>query len=76
MSDVEHLFCTASIGPGVPSRMIEAWGEALERKDPGTWSHCKLVAVFAKILAQALGLENKKRYGSLLTGHCSMRSSS
>jgi len=39
--------------------MIEVWGEALERKDPGTWSHCQRVAVFAKILAQALGLEKK-----------------
>src|SRR6266849_648014 len=48
-----------SIGPVAPSQMIEVWGEALERKDPGTWSHCQRVAVFAKILAQALGLEKK-----------------
>jgi putative nucleotidyltransferase with HDIG domain len=47
-----------SIGPGEPSRMIEAWGEALERKDPGTWSHCQRVAALAKILAQALGLDD------------------
>ena len=46
------------VGPGEPSRMIEAWGEALERKDPGTWSHCQRVAALAKILAQALGLDD------------------
>ena len=49
-----------SIGPGAPSELIEAWSEALERKDSDTWSHCKRVAVFAKILARALGLENKE----------------
>ncbi len=47
-----------SIGPVAPSQMIEAWGEALERKDPGTWSHCQRVAALAKILAQALGLDD------------------
>ena len=39
--------------------MIEAWGEALERKDPGTWGHCKRVAAFATRLAQALGLDDE-----------------
>jgi hypothetical protein len=33
MSDEDHLHA-ASIGSEEPSRMIEAWGEALERKDP------------------------------------------
>jgi HD-GYP domain-containing protein (c-di-GMP phosphodiesterase class II) len=40
--------------------MIEAWGEALERKDPGTWGHCKRVAATATILAQALGLADEE----------------
>jgi putative nucleotidyltransferase with HDIG domain len=40
--------------------MIEAWGEALERKDPGTWGHCKRVAAFATMLAQALGLDEEE----------------
>jgi HD-GYP domain-containing protein (c-di-GMP phosphodiesterase class II) len=47
-----------SIGPGAPSELIEAWSEALERKDPGTWSHGQRVAALAKILAQALGLDD------------------
>jgi HD-GYP domain-containing protein (c-di-GMP phosphodiesterase class II) len=38
--------------------MIEAWGEALEQKDPGTWSHCKRVATVAMILAHALKLDD------------------
>lgn len=42
----------------VPSPMTEAWGEALERKDPGTWGHCKRVAALATILARALGLDD------------------
>jgi cyclic di-GMP phosphodiesterase len=57
MSDEDHLHA-ASIGSEEPSRMIEAWGEALERKDPGTWSHCKRVALIAKILAQALDIDD------------------
>jgi HD-GYP domain-containing protein (c-di-GMP phosphodiesterase class II) len=47
-----------SIGPGVLSEMIEAWGEALERKDPGTWGHCQRVAVIATTLARALRLDD------------------
>ncbi len=47
-----------SIGPGAPSELIEAWSEALERKDPGTWSHCKRVAALATILAHALKLDD------------------
>ena len=50
----------ASVGPGEVFRMIESWGEALERKDPGTWSHCKRVAALATMLAQALGLNKRK----------------
>jgi HD-GYP domain-containing protein (c-di-GMP phosphodiesterase class II) len=42
------------------SRMIEEWAEALERKDPGTWGHCKRVAALATILAQALGLDDEE----------------
>jgi HD-GYP domain-containing protein (c-di-GMP phosphodiesterase class II) len=57
MSDEDQLH-TISIGPGVSSDLIEEWSEALERKDPGTWSHCQRVAAFAKILAQALGLDD------------------
>jgi HD-GYP domain-containing protein (c-di-GMP phosphodiesterase class II) len=37
--------------------LIEGWGEALERRDPGTWSHCKRVAACATVLAQALQLD-------------------
>jgi len=59
MSDEGELH-TALNEPGASTRMIEAWGEAIERKDPGTWSHCKRVAVFVKILAQVLGLDNKE----------------
>jgi hypothetical protein len=40
--------------------MIEAWGESLEQKDPGTWGHCKRVAAFATILAQASGLDDEE----------------
>src|SRR5437870_5344952 len=47
-----------SIGPGAASRTIGAWGEALEQKDPGTWSHCKRVATLATILAHALNLDD------------------
>jgi putative nucleotidyltransferase with HDIG domain len=39
---------------------IEEWGEALERKDPGTWAHCKRVAEFATVLAQALKLDEEE----------------
>ncbi len=39
--------------------VIEGWGEALERKDPGTWGHCKRVAAFATVLAHALKLEDE-----------------
>ena len=40
--------------------MIEVWSQALEEKDPGTWSHCKWVAGSATALAQALRLDDKK----------------
>ncbi len=59
MSDEDHLHAI-SIGPVPPSRMIETLGEALERKDPGTWSHCKRVAAFATILACALRLDDEE----------------
>jgi len=36
------------------------WGEALERRDPGTWSHCQRTAAFAKVLAEALDLEEEE----------------
>jgi HD-GYP domain-containing protein (c-di-GMP phosphodiesterase class II) len=49
-----------SIGPGATSWTIGAWGEALEQKDPGMWSHCKRVAAFATMLAQALGLNKEE----------------
>src|SRR4029077_10311589 len=49
-----------SIGPGAPSELIEAWSEALERKDPGTWSHCRRVAALATILARALSLNDEE----------------
>ncbi len=49
-----------SIGPGAPSELIEAWSEALERKDPGTWSHCQRVAALATILARALSLNDEE----------------
>jgi len=56
----EKQLHTASIGPEVSFDRIEAWGEALERKAPGTWSHCQRVAVFARIVARALGLDDKE----------------
>jgi putative nucleotidyltransferase with HDIG domain len=40
--------------------MIEGWGEALEEKDPGTWTHCTQVAAFATVLAQALKLDEEE----------------
>src|SRR6266849_3585111 len=49
-----------SIGSGAPSELIEAWSEALERKDPGTWSHCQRVAALAMILARALSLNDEE----------------
>jgi HD-GYP domain-containing protein (c-di-GMP phosphodiesterase class II) len=42
------------------SKMIDVWSQALEEKDPGTWSHCKRVAGFATALAQALRLDDKE----------------
>jgi HD-GYP domain-containing protein (c-di-GMP phosphodiesterase class II) len=39
---------------------IEGWGEALEAKDPGTWSHCRRVAAFATVLARALKLNEEE----------------
>jgi HD-GYP domain-containing protein (c-di-GMP phosphodiesterase class II) len=59
-----------SIGPSAPSELIEAWSEALERKDPGTWSHCQRVASLSTILARALSLHDEEiqviAYGALL----------
>src|ERR1700724_1490576 len=40
--------------------MIEGWGGALERKDPGTWGHCKRVAALATVLAHALRLDDEE----------------
>jgi len=40
--------------------VIEGWGEALERRDPGTWSHCKRVASCATVLAEALNLSEEE----------------
>src|SRR6202166_2952367 len=40
--------------------MLVGWGEALERKDPGTWTHCKRVAAFATVLARALKLDDEE----------------
>jgi len=41
----------------VSDALTEGWGESLEKKRPGTWSHCKRVAAFATVLAQALHLD-------------------
>ena len=59
MRHEEHLR-TASIGREASSDRIVAWGEALERKAPGTWGHCKRVAVFATILARVLGRDDEE----------------
>jgi putative nucleotidyltransferase with HDIG domain len=40
--------------------MLAGFGEALEQKDPGTWTHCKRVAAFATVLAQALKLDEEE----------------
>jgi putative nucleotidyltransferase with HDIG domain len=40
--------------------LMEGWGEALEQKDPGTWTHCKRAAAFATVLAQALKLDEEE----------------
>ena len=40
--------------------IFRQWGEALEQKDPGTWSHCQQVAAFATVLAEALDLEEEE----------------
>jgi putative nucleotidyltransferase with HDIG domain len=40
--------------------MLAGWGEALEQKDPGAWSHCKRVAAFATVLARALKLDDEE----------------
>ena len=54
----------------VSHALIEGWSEALEKKDPGTWTHCTQVAAFATILAQALKLDEDEvraiAYGALL----------
>ena len=54
----------------VPDALIERWSEALEKKDPGTWTHCNQVAAFATILAQKLKLDEDEvraiAYGALL----------
>src|SRR5437868_1844605 len=39
---------------------IVGWGEALEERDPGTWTHCNRVAAFATVLAQALKLDDEE----------------
>lgn len=39
---------------------VVGWGETLEQRDPGTWSHCQRVAAFATILAEALNLDEKE----------------
>jgi putative nucleotidyltransferase with HDIG domain len=39
---------------------IVGWSEALEQKDPGTWTHCNQVAAFATVLAQALKLDEEE----------------
>jgi cyclic di-GMP phosphodiesterase len=44
----------------ISDALIERWGEALEQKDPGTWSHCKRVAAFATVLAEALKLDDEE----------------
>ncbi len=36
------------------------WGEALEQRDPGTWSHCQRSAAFATVLAYALNLDDEE----------------
>jgi HD-GYP domain-containing protein (c-di-GMP phosphodiesterase class II) len=49
-----------AIRPGAVSRLIEAWSGALERKDPGTWSHSQRVAALATKLARALSLDDEE----------------
>ena len=43
----------------ISDALIEGWGEALEQRDPGTWTHCKRVAAFAMVLAHALKLDEQ-----------------
>jgi len=44
----------------VSDATIVGWGEALEQRDPGTWSHCQRVAAFATVLAEALDLNEEE----------------
>jgi putative nucleotidyltransferase with HDIG domain len=50
----------ASNTPTGSGATIVRWGEELEEKNPGTWSHCKRVAAFATVLAQALKLDEEE----------------
>lgn len=58
--DEERQLRVASITPIGSGVTIARWGEALELKDPGTWSHCQRVAAFATVLAQALNLDEEE----------------
>jgi len=46
--------------PIVSDALIERWREALEAKDPGTWSHCQRAAAFATVLAEPLNLDENE----------------
>jgi putative nucleotidyltransferase with HDIG domain len=56
----ERQLREASNTPVGRGAAIVAWGEALEERDPGTWTHCNRVAAFATVLAQALKLDGEE----------------
>ena len=60
MGHEEKQLRASSNPPIVSDAMLVGWGEALERKDPETWTHCKRVAAFATVLARALKLDDEE----------------
>jgi putative nucleotidyltransferase with HDIG domain len=60
VGDEETSLRAASNTPTVSDATIVGWGEALEQRDPGTWSHCQRVAAFATVLAEALDLDEEE----------------
>jgi len=60
LGDEEKQFGASSSTPIVSDVTIVGWGEALEEKDPGTWTHCNQVAAYATVLARALNLDEEQ----------------
>jgi HD-GYP domain-containing protein (c-di-GMP phosphodiesterase class II) len=69
MSEERPLSAFSNTPAGLDATIV-GWGEALEQRDPGTWSHCQRVSAFATVLARALTLDEEEvlavAYGALL----------